>query len=99
VTVFATGISNGAPITNPANVVRIGPNTIPNLAGSVAVEAHTQDGRTLQLVVEYAGGEGTLMGLDQVIAVLPPELAGAGNIDLTVIVGGQRSNSVTIAIQ
>jgi uncharacterized protein (TIGR03437 family) len=38
-------------------------------------------------------------GLDQVNVVLLPELKGAGNVELTVIVGSQRSNTATVNIK
>jgi uncharacterized protein (TIGR03437 family) len=71
---------------------------IPNLAESVIVEAHTQDGRIYKLPVEFAGAQGIVPGLDQLNLVLIPELQGAGTVDLTVIVNGQRSNAPTILI-
>src|SRR5207244_10695035 len=71
---------------------------IPNLAESVIIEAHTQDGRVYRLPVEFAGAQGSVPGLDQVNVVLIPELQGAGIVDLTMIVNGQRSNVPTIVV-
>jgi uncharacterized protein (TIGR03437 family) len=97
--VFASGISNGAANTNTANDISIPGRTLPNLAESVVVEARASDGRTWQLPVEYAGMEGHLPGLDQVNIILPAEIKGAGNVELTVIVGNNRSNKVTVNIR
>jgi uncharacterized protein (TIGR03437 family) len=40
-----------------------------------------------------------LPGLDQVNVRLIPELRGAGTVQLTLILGGRRSNAPTIVIQ
>ena len=50
------------------------------------------------LPVEFAGANGTLRGLDQVTVRLVPELAGAGNVQITVIAGGRRSNTSVVTI-
>ncbi|HKQ99577.1 MAG TPA: IPT/TIG domain-containing protein [Pyrinomonadaceae bacterium] len=96
---LATGISNGAANQSAANDIPTGSATLINVAESVAVEARTSDGRVMQLPVEYAGAQGRFPGLDQVNFVLVPELKGAGNVELTVIVGTQRSNKVTVSIR
>ena len=98
VTFFATGISSSAANNDASNDVRLGANVIANLAESVTVEAHTQDGRVFSLPVEFAGAQG-FPGLDQVNVVLIPELQGAGIVDLTLIVNGQRSNAPTIVVR
>jgi uncharacterized protein (TIGR03437 family) len=69
-----------------------------NLAELVSVQARTSDGRVFNLPVEYAGAQGTLRGIDQVNVVLVPELAGAGNVQLTIIAGGIPSSSKTISL-
>jgi uncharacterized protein (TIGR03437 family) len=71
----------------------------PNFAESVAVEARLGDGRVYLLPVEFAGAQGVLPGLDQVNVRLIPELRGAGTVQLTLILGGRRSNAPTIVIQ
>jgi uncharacterized protein (TIGR03437 family) len=53
----------------------------------------------INLPVEFAGKQGLLPGLDQVNVLLTSQLAGAGTIQLTVIVGGERSNTATIFVQ
>ena len=64
----------------------------------VSVAARTTDGMVFNLPVEYAGAQGQLRGIDQVNVVLVPELAGAGNVQVTIIAGGVRSNTTTISV-
>lgn len=97
--VMTTGISGGAVNSNTANDIRVGSNTILNLAESVSVQARTRDGRTFSLPVEYAGLAGSFPGLEQVNIVLIPELQGAGDVDLTIIVGTERSNIASVSIR
>jgi uncharacterized protein (TIGR03437 family) len=96
--IYAVGVSGKAANTDPNNDIFANGIVIPNLAESVIVEAHTQDGRIYRLPVEFAGAQGIVPGLDQLNLVLIPELQGAGTVDLTVIVNGQRSNAPTILI-
>lgn len=96
-TFFATGISGSATNSDTTNDVQMGSTANPNYAESVVVEAHTQDGRVFQLPVEFAGAQG-FPGLDQINVVLIQELQGAGSVDLTMIVNGQRSNAPTIVV-
>jgi uncharacterized protein (TIGR03437 family) len=97
-TFFATGISGSAVNTDTTNDVTLGATVIANFSESVIVEAHTQDGRVYQLPVEFAGAQGGFPGLDQINVVLIPELHGAGSVDLTLIINGQRSNASTIVV-
>lgn len=98
--ILTTGISGGgAANTNTTNDVRNNGEVLANFAESVAVEARTGDGRTFRLPVEYAGVQGRYVGLDQVNVVLLSELKGAGNVALTLIVGGVRSNSASVTIR
>ena len=97
--ILASGISNGAPNTNAANDVKVGLGMIANLAESVAVEARMSDGRIIRLPVEFAGADGRLPGLDQIIVAIPTELRGVGTVELSLIVAGQRSNAPTITIR
>ncbi|HEX6715650.1 MAG TPA: hypothetical protein VF088_00985, partial [Pyrinomonadaceae bacterium] len=99
VTILASGISTGVTNTDFSNdVVGIG-RTFENLAESVAVEARRSDGSVFMLPVEFAGAQGTLVGLDQVTVVLVPELRGAGSIQVTIIVNGARSNTMRLTVQ
>jgi uncharacterized protein (TIGR03437 family) len=85
---------------NAANDVQLGGGAVRvNFAEAVAVEARTGDGRVFLLPVEYAGATGALAGLDQVNAVLIPQLRGAGAVQLTLVVAGQRGNSITINVR
>jgi uncharacterized protein (TIGR03437 family) len=52
----------------------------------------------MTLAVEYAGVQGLVPGLDQITVVLPSTLKGAGTVQLTLIVGGRRSNAPTVFI-
>jgi len=98
-TFFATGVSGSVANTDAANDITLGATVIANLSESIVVEAHTQDGRVYQLPVEFAGAQGGVPGLDQINVVLIPELQGAGSVDLTLIVNGQRSNAPTIVVR
>jgi polyvinyl alcohol dehydrogenase (cytochrome) len=49
--------------------------------------------------VLYAGPQNTFAGLDQVNVQLPGELAGRGEVDVTLWVDGQLSNTVTVSFQ
>jgi uncharacterized protein (TIGR03437 family) len=51
------------------------------------------------LPVEFAGAQGLLPGLDQINVILIPELKGVGNVQLTLIVNGQRSNAPSVFIK
>jgi uncharacterized protein (TIGR03437 family) len=96
---MATGISSGLTDADHSNDVFLRNGQIlENLAEAVSVEARTSDGRVFQLPVEYAGRQGQLRGVDQVTIILVPELEGAGDVQLTIIAGGQRSNSLLVSI-
>jgi uncharacterized protein (TIGR03437 family) len=98
--ILAAGFSAGAANTSATNDVQLDGGAVAvNLAESVAVEARTTDGRVYLLPVEYAGALGRVAGLDQVNVILVPELRGAGNVTLTLVVAGQRSNSATISVR
>jgi len=98
--ILATGISSGVTNTDFTNDIRLNDGSvIENLAESVRAEARTDDGRLISLPVEFAGSQGSLRGLDQVNVVLVPELQGAGAVQLTLVVNGQRSNMVTVVVR
>ena len=98
--IFATGISGSAVNTNASNDINFGNGNVrANFAESVRVEAKLSNGLTFNLPVEFAGVQGVLPGLDQITVVLIPELKGAGVVQLTLIVGNQRSNAPTITIK
>lgn len=97
--IMATGISSGAVNSNTANDLRVGPGTLVNLSESVRVEARTRFGQTFSLPVEFAGAAGTFPGLEQINVALLPELQGAGEVELTIIVGAERSNAARVSIK
>ena len=98
--ILATGISTGLTNTDPSNDVwLVNGQMLANLAESVTVEARKSNGATISLPVEYAGVQGGLSGLDQVNVVLPSGLAGAGSVQLTVVINGVRSNTITVIVQ
>ncbi|HEX8634378.1 MAG TPA: hypothetical protein VF703_09535 [Pyrinomonadaceae bacterium] len=101
VTLFATGITAGAANLYGANDVRMeNGQIVVNVAESLLVEARTQDGRLYHLPVEFAGAlNGRMPGLDQVNVLIHPEMRGAGLVDLTIVVNGQRSNAASINIK
>ncbi|HVF49592.1 MAG TPA: hypothetical protein VNA19_05875 [Pyrinomonadaceae bacterium] len=99
VMLFATGIRAAANFES-ANDVRKGNGVVlANLAESVAVQARLSDGRTYLLPVEYAGAQGQYAGVDQITVRLIQELQGAGNVELTIVVDGQHSNTATITVR
>ena len=97
--ILTTGLSTGLVNTDLTNDVFLGNGKlVENYADAVQVEARTTDGRVFMLPVEFAGPNGTLRGLDQVTVRLSSELAGAGNVEITVIAGGRRSNMCVVTI-
>jgi uncharacterized protein (TIGR03437 family) len=52
----------------------------------------------LSVPVAFVGAQGET-GLDQVNVVLPRSLAGSGNVNVSLVVDGQTSNTVTINVQ
>lgn len=96
---FGTGISGGALNSVTSNDVEIDGVSRPNFAEGVSVEARCSDGRVFTLPVEFAGAQGVLPGLDQVNVILVPGLRGAGNVTLTLIINGQRSNAPSIFVR
>ncbi len=85
---------------NPYNDIRLPDGkVIINLAEWCLVEARTADGRVFDLPIEFAGATEILPGLDQVNVVLPPELAGAGAVQLKIVAAGVRGNTVTVFIR
>jgi len=96
---FGTGVSGSATNSDPSNDVHINGTIRENFAESVSVEARLSDGRVFMLPVEFAGEQGQVPGLDQINVRLIPELRGAGTVELTLIINGERSNAPRIVIQ
>jgi len=99
VTIYATGISGSANNWDPSNDVVVGGVVRKNFAESVTVIARLNGGASIILPVKFAGTQGILPGLDQVNIVLTSALAGAGPIELTILVNGQRSNAPKIVVR
>ena len=97
-TIVATGVMSGLVNTDLSNDVWSNGKLLQNLAESVTIEARLSDGRVFNLPVEYAGVQGEQRGIEQVNFILIPELAGAGDVQLTVTAGGRRSNTMTVTI-
>jgi uncharacterized protein (TIGR03437 family) len=97
--ILTTGLSSGLANNNTGDDVWLANGKlIENYAEDVQVEIRTSNNQTFTLPVEFAGANGTLRGLDQVTLRLPSELAGAGNVQITVIAGGRRSNMSVVTI-
>jgi uncharacterized protein (TIGR03437 family) len=100
ISIWASGISTGIPNVSTNNDVVLGDGRIlQNVAEEILVEARLADGRSYLLQAEYAGPQGSIAGLDQINVVLLPELRGAGNVQLTILVGNVRSNTMGIVVQ
>ncbi len=97
--VFVSGMSGSAANSDPDNDIVENGVVKPNFAESVSVEARTSDGQLIMLPVEFAGLQGTLPGVDQVIFRLDSSLRGTGTVQLSVLAGGQRSNVGAITIK
>jgi uncharacterized protein (TIGR03437 family) len=99
-TLFATGITGSVSNSDITNDIKLGPGLVkPNFAESVTVEALAGNGRVYSLPVEFAGPQGVLPGMDQINVRLIPELKNAGLVQLTVVIGGRRSNTPTVIIK
>ena len=97
-TFFASGISGSVLNSNGSNDISVNGKVRANLAEGVSVEARLGNGQVLTLPVEFAGA-GSLPGLDQVTVILRSELTGAGTVQLTLVVGGRRTNAPTLFIK
>jgi uncharacterized protein (TIGR03437 family) len=84
IVVFGTGIRNA-------------PSFSPNDGDGVA-EAVTATIQGIPATVTYAGRSNDLPGLDQVNVIIPPQLAGAGQVTLRLTVNGAPSNPVTFTV-
>ena len=98
-TIIATGVISGLANTNLNNDVWFNGRRLENFAESVTVEARTSDGRVFNLPVEFAGLQLEGAGVEQLNVILVPELAGAGNVQLTIKAAGVPSNSKTISVK
>jgi uncharacterized repeat protein (TIGR01451 family) len=67
------------------------------ISNSLVVRARLSDGRTFVLPVDYVGVGKILPGLDQIIVRLTPELAGAGQVTLSI--DGFADSQVSLPVQ
>jgi uncharacterized protein (TIGR03437 family) len=81
---FTTGLRH-APAANPND-------------GNGVAEAVTATIRGVNANVTFAGATPGFAGLDQVNMIIPPELAGAGTVEIRLTVAGAVSNVVTVRI-
>jgi uncharacterized protein (TIGR03437 family) len=73
------------------------PGATPNDGNGVAERVQVKI-QNANAAVTWAGPVAGLSGLDQVNVVIPPELAGAGTVGVTVTVDGKISNAATVRI-
>jgi uncharacterized repeat protein (TIGR01451 family) len=64
---------------------------------SLVIRARLSDGRSFVLPVDYATVGKILPGLDQIVVRLPPELAGAEQVTLSI--DGETGSQVTLPVQ
>ena len=98
VTLYVTGISGSGFNSDPGNDIYVDGSVRQNFAECVIVQARLSTGVMVNLPVEFAGKQGMLPGLDQVNFRIPSQLAGAGIVQLTFLVNGERSNGGTIIL-
>jgi uncharacterized repeat protein (TIGR01451 family) len=67
------------------------------ISNSLVIRAKTSDGRSFVLPVDYAGAGKILPGLDQIIVRITPELAGAGQVMLTI--DGSTESQIALPVQ
>jgi uncharacterized protein (TIGR03437 family) len=94
-------VQNGAIVPQPVSVGTASNPGYLILAGS-GLGSATQATATIggvSATVIYAGVEGTYPGLDQYNILIPPSLAGKGQVDVIVTVAGLPSNTVNITLQ
>jgi uncharacterized protein (TIGR03437 family) len=101
--ILASGLSTGLTNTDVSNDVFLGNGQLTanyaDEANAVKVEiVRRSDNRVFELPAEFVGANGSLRGLDQVTVRLTPELAAAGDVQITVIAGGRRSNMSVVRI-
>jgi uncharacterized protein (TIGR03437 family) len=93
----SNGTCTGTPITvtgKPVFLSLYGTGIRGAAIGTVQVLANG-----IALPVTYAGAQGTYPGLDQINVTLQPWMAGGGDFELDVVIGGTTSNVVTLRIR
>jgi uncharacterized protein (TIGR03437 family) len=81
---FTTGLRN-TPAANPTDQNGVAEAVTATIQGQTAT-------------VTFAGRHPDFEGLDQVNIMIPPQLAGAGQVTLTLTANGQTSNAVTFRV-
>ena len=81
---YGTGLRN-TPADNPTDANGVAESVMATVQGIPAR-------------VTYAGPVAGLSGLDQINIVIPPQLAGAGRVNIRLVVNGQASNVVTVTL-
>jgi uncharacterized protein (TIGR03437 family) len=81
---------------NSAYLILVG-SGLGGASGSTSQVTATIGG--VNATVVYAGAEGTYPGADQYNILIPPSLAGKGQVDVVVTAAGLPSNTVTITLQ
>jgi uncharacterized protein (TIGR03437 family) len=87
---YATGIRYAG---NPSH----DPNAV-NVAGAVTAQTEDALGRIVTLIVEYAGPSNIYPGVDLVNVIIPPELEGAGLLNVSLRSGAAVSNPVSVIL-
>jgi uncharacterized protein (TIGR03437 family) len=96
---FAIGVSASAANSDTTNDIQTPSARLANFSESVVVEGRLSNGQVISLPIEFAGAQPGMIGLDQVNLRLTPDLRASGIVELTLIIGGVRSNSATIFIR
>lgn len=94
-------VENGAVVSQPVSAGTIGIPAYLILVGS-GLGSASQAAATIggvSATVTYAGAQGTYPGLDQYDVLIPPSLAGTGQVDVIVTAAGLPSNTVNITLQ
>lgn len=81
---FSTGVRN-SPAANPTDANGVAESVVATIQGVPAM-------------VTYAGRHPDFEGLDQLNIIIPPQLAGMGQVNVRLVVNGQPSNTVTFRI-
>jgi uncharacterized protein (TIGR03437 family) len=100
---YALNVQTGA-ITADSQAIGVGSAAAPvylvlfgSGLGSAASATATIGG--VNATVAYAGSSGTYPGVDQYNILIPPTLAGKGQVDVIVTAAGLPSNTVNITLQ
>ncbi|HUJ49743.1 MAG TPA: hypothetical protein VLW25_06075, partial [Bryobacteraceae bacterium] len=101
--VFQCGSAAGSCAATPINLGSSGDQVFLILYGTGVRGASALQNVTCSIGGEaaqvfYAGAQGSFQGLDQVNVLIPSDLAGRGQVNVTLSVDRQLSNTVTISV-